>query len=358
MNFALRSPAEQDALTAAYGRWLQLPDRPGADPDPGRARRPVRRGRRAARGTPRRLPHPALEHAALEPRRVPRRPGRRAGRADPAGAAGHPRARPRRPRPGRGSRGRRGPRSAPPRPPGCWPPRTCRSRSLDGGQVTALLAAAPTPARPHRAAAAGPARPARHQPGQARMTRPAPPPPRPPRRRAGARTCPARPPSRSPPGTCGSATTAPPPWPSPATPPRSPPGGWSRCCPTPAGSTSPCTSSRSRPPWPRTGCAGSAPGWNPAAAPAPDRGQLDDPDTEAAAEDARELAYRLARGEGKLFRARPVPDRPRRQPKTTWPRRSPAVRALAELAAAGHRPGHLPRPCKAGSPPCPPGPTR
>jgi type IV secretory pathway VirB4 component len=32
------------------------------------------------------------------------------------------------------------------------------------------------------------------------------------------------------------------------------------------------------------------------------RGQLDDPDTEAAAADARELAYRLARGEGKLFR--------------------------------------------------------
>ena len=32
------------------------------------------------------------------------------------------------------------------------------------------------------------------------------------------------------------------------------------------------------------------------------RGQLDDPDTEAAADDARELAYRLARGEGHLFR--------------------------------------------------------
>jgi hypothetical protein len=33
-----------------------------------------------------------------------------------------------------------------------------------------------------------------------------------------------------------------------------------------------------------------------------DRGQLDDPETEAAAGDARDLAYRLARGEGKLFR--------------------------------------------------------
>jgi hypothetical protein len=33
-----------------------------------------------------------------------------------------------------------------------------------------------------------------------------------------------------------------------------------------------------------------------------DRGRLDDPDTESAAADARELAYRLARGEGKLYR--------------------------------------------------------
>jgi type IV secretory pathway VirB4 component len=33
-----------------------------------------------------------------------------------------------------------------------------------------------------------------------------------------------------------------------------------------------------------------------------DKGQLDDPETEAAADDARELAYRIARGEGKLFR--------------------------------------------------------
>lgn len=34
-----------------------------------------------------------------------------------------------------------------------------------------------------------------------------------------------------------------------------------------------------------------------------ERGRLDDPDAEAAAEDARELAYRIARGEGRLFRA-------------------------------------------------------
>ena len=34
-----------------------------------------------------------------------------------------------------------------------------------------------------------------------------------------------------------------------------------------------------------------------------ERGRLDDPDAEAAAEDARELAYRIARGQGRLFRA-------------------------------------------------------
>ncbi|WP_308428379.1 MULTISPECIES: hypothetical protein [Streptomyces] len=36
-----------------------------------------------------------------------------------------------------------------------------------------------------------------------------------------------------------------------------------------------------------------------------ERGRLDDPDTEAAAADAAELAYRIARGEGKLFRLGP-----------------------------------------------------
>jgi type IV secretory pathway VirB4 component len=34
-----------------------------------------------------------------------------------------------------------------------------------------------------------------------------------------------------------------------------------------------------------------------------ERGSLDDPDAEAAAQDARELAYRVARGQGRLFRA-------------------------------------------------------
>ena len=108
--------------------------------------------------------------------------------------------------------------------------------------------------------------------------------------------------SRSPPGTCGSAMTTPPPSRSPGTPLKSPPGGWSRCCLIPAASTSPCTST----PFPRprqpTGCRGQRARLESGRRAGADRGQLDDPDTEAAAGDARDLAYRLARGEGKLFR--------------------------------------------------------
>jgi len=65
VNFALRSPAEQDALTAAYGRWLnsltgpvQVVIRAGRADLTGA----VTALREAAGG----LPHPALEHAALE----------------------------------------------------------------------------------------------------------------------------------------------------------------------------------------------------------------------------------------------------------------------------------------------------
>jgi hypothetical protein len=65
VNFALRSPAEQDALTAAYGRWLNSLTGPVQVVI--RARRADLTGavtalREAAGG----LPHPALEAAALE----------------------------------------------------------------------------------------------------------------------------------------------------------------------------------------------------------------------------------------------------------------------------------------------------
>src|SRR5580693_4672880 len=64
VNFSLRSPAEQDALTAAYGRWLhsltgpvQILIRTGhADLASAISR---------LRGDAPALPHPALEHAAL-----------------------------------------------------------------------------------------------------------------------------------------------------------------------------------------------------------------------------------------------------------------------------------------------------
>jgi len=65
VNFALRSPAEQDALAAAYGRWLNSLTGP--------AQVLVRAGRAdlsaavaALREAAPALPHPALEHAALE----------------------------------------------------------------------------------------------------------------------------------------------------------------------------------------------------------------------------------------------------------------------------------------------------
>jgi hypothetical protein len=65
VNFALRSPAEQDALTAAYGRWLNSLTGP--------AQILIRAGRAdlsgavtALREAAGGLPHPALEQAALE----------------------------------------------------------------------------------------------------------------------------------------------------------------------------------------------------------------------------------------------------------------------------------------------------
>ena len=78
--------------------------------------------------------------------------------------------------------------------------------------------------------------------------------------------------------------------------------GWSRSCPTRAGSTWPCTSSRSRRRSPRTGCASSAAGSNPSRRQDAAKGRLDDPELDAAAFDAAELATRLARGEARLFR--------------------------------------------------------
>jgi hypothetical protein len=96
VNLALRTPAEQDALTAAFGRWLNSRHRPRADPHPGRPRRPVRGGRHAGRHRPR-AARPGPRGRRPRSRRVPRRTRRQPGPAHPPGPPYHPRTPPHRP---------------------------------------------------------------------------------------------------------------------------------------------------------------------------------------------------------------------------------------------------------------------
>jgi len=149
INFALRSPAEQEALTAAYGRWLHSLTGP--------AQILIRTGRadlataitRLREDAPA-LPHPALEHAALvhaaflatlgasrqvltrQVLLVTREPGRAADRGRPGGAAGRAAQ--------RAAEAARLLAAA-----------DLQARPLDGAQVTALLAAASDPGGPHHA---------------------------------------------------------------------------------------------------------------------------------------------------------------------------------------------------------------
>src|SRR5580704_1637254 len=158
VNFALRSPDEQDALAAAYGRWLNSLTGP--------VQILVRAGRAdlsaavaALREAAPALPHPALEQAALEHAGflehlaaerdvltrqallIVREPGHGAGRAD--GTA----ARRALQRAGEAARLLAG--------------ADLQVQVLDGGQVTALLAACADPAAAPRPAgrAALPGRP-------------------------------------------------------------------------------------------------------------------------------------------------------------------------------------------------------
>ncbi len=144
MNFALRSPEEQDALAAAYGRWLNSLTGP--------VQILVRAGRAdlsaavaALRDAAPALPHPALEQAALEHASfldglaaerdvltrqallIVREPGHGAGR--PGGTAGRALQ-----RAGEAARLLAG--------------AGLQVQVLDGGQVTALLAACADPAAP------------------------------------------------------------------------------------------------------------------------------------------------------------------------------------------------------------------
>ena len=168
VNFALRSPAEQDALTAAYGRWLNSLTGP--------AQVVIRAGRAdlsgavtALREAAGGLPHPALEAAALEHAEflaglaeerdvltrqvllVIREPAH--GTTRPGGGTAAARAAQ---RAGEAARLLAG--------------ADLQVRVLDGGQVTALLAACADPAAPVTAGRARCPRPAGHQPRQARMT--------------------------------------------------------------------------------------------------------------------------------------------------------------------------------------------
>jgi len=301
VNFALRSPAEQDALAGAYGRWLNALAGP--------AQILIRAGRAdltaavtALRDAAPGLPHPALEHAALEhaaflaslaaerdllARQVLLVIRERARTASGASASAAARAAQ---RAGEAVR--------------LLAAAGVQVRVLDGGQVTAVLAACADPGAPEVTGRLGvPGQPVTATGRQARMTRR---------------------PLRSPaaPGTGDGADGVP-----------GPPAVQVAARHVRAGDDYVATLAVTGYP------AEVSPGWLeplltypgrldvalhidpvPVAVAAErlrrqrarlesgrrasaSRGQLDDPDTEAAADDARELAYRLARGEGKLFRA-------------------------------------------------------
>ena len=303
VNFALRTPAEQDALTAAFGRWLNSLTGP--------AQILIRAGRAdltaavtALEDAAPALPHPALEDAALghaaflaglaEGRdlltrqvllvvREPHRAGPAAARASGAAARAAQ----------RGAEAARLLGAA-----------DLTVSVLDGGQVTALLAAAADPGADIRAEPARRALPARHQPGDPVMRLPgalrrharaaapgtaADPVPGPPSVEVAARHLRI--------GDDYAATLAVTGYPAEVC------AGWLEPLLTypgrldvalhidpvpPAAAADRLRRQRARLESGRRASAG--------------RGQLDDPETEAAADDARELAYRIARGEGRLFR--------------------------------------------------------
>ena len=296
------------------------------------------------------LPHPALEAAALDhagflgqlaagrdllARQVliaVREPPARRRRRPP------PRSPPRRRAAGAGRR-----RSPSP----CW----------TAAQAAAVLAGCCDPARPmparRRAARPGHHRPLRSHRAGARgdpAAAPARPAPMPPAVTAWRRPSdPAA--SGSAPGTSAPGTGTRRPWRSPGTRPRSGPAGSSRSPPTPAGSTSACTSS----PIPAAVAAARLRAQRARLESTrrrdDARGRLDDPDAEAAADDARDLAYRIARGEGHLFRAGLY--------LTVWARTEDTSHAEVDrgadagrVAAAAGRARPPSARCRAGSPAC------
>ena len=292
VNFALRSPAEQDALTAAYGRWLhsltgpvQILIRTGhAD-----LASAISRLRDDAPS----LPDPALEQAALAhagflaglgaTRQVLTRQvllvTREAGRAVPG-------------RPGSAA-GRAAQRTA--EAARLLASADLQARPLDGAQVTALLAAACDPGGPHRAQRLAPPGPLTRR-GHAARAVPGGAPgagqdglPAPPALQIAARHVEID-------GDCA-ATLAVTGYPAEVAP------GWLEPLTSYPGRLDialhiepvPSAVAADRLRRQRARLESSRRTWA-------GQGRLDDPATEAAAEDARALAYQVARGEGKLFR--------------------------------------------------------
>ena len=295
INFALRSPAEQQALTAAYGRWLHSLTGP--------AQILIRTGRadlataitRLREDAPA-LPHPALEHAALahagflaglaatrqvltrqvllvvrEPgRAAPGRPGSAAGRAAQRAAEA---AR-------------------------LLAAADLQARPLDGAQVTALLAAASDPGGPHRAQRLAPPGPLAHVSPGTRAAGPSWPVPAD-TGRDGLPASPAVEVAARHVVIDGdyAATLAVTGYPAEVAP------GWLEPLSSYPGRLDIALHIEPVPPAvaadrlrrQRARLESSRRTWA-------SHGRLDDPQTEAAAEDARALAYQVARGEGKMFR--------------------------------------------------------
>ena len=84
-----------------------------------------------------------------------------------------------------------------------------------------------------------------------------------------------------------------------------------------------CTSSRSTPSPRPTGCKKQLSKLESGRRHTSEKGRLIDPQVEAATEDAYDLSARVARGEGKLYRLGPLPDRARRRPRKPSATRSP-----------------------------------
>ena len=291
VTFSLRTPGEQEALVAGFGRWLNSLAAPvqivvRAEPiDLARRSSSLSTTHRGSRTPPwRPLPTAMPGSWPSWPRTTTCSTGRcssscgnRPETTGPGACTAGPGRRP----PPSGPPGWPSLSSTGPTPPAAWPKPSTR------------------PGRPGHRAPPGPTSPSPWPPAgladeRARLNAPGAAPGR--RRRSGLT------PSKSALAPCEQGTAGAGAFPSSAIPARSAPAGSSPSPPTRAALTWPCMSSPSPPSWPPTGCAASSPAWSRDGGADVGKGRLIDPDVEVAAADARDLAARLARGEQKLFR--------------------------------------------------------